>query len=142
MVPQYEMAHVPIAWKGSAWQWQVGFVDLTTGEPMDYTNPPAGYTLATTLRDKTGKVLATLNNLGTGDGTITGDANGLLTWYLSAAKVNALPTTRTYRGGTDPRVSQWRTRGLIVFDLTETWTGAPTFTLLASRLTVSAQIHA
>ncbi|HWU22604.1 MAG TPA: hypothetical protein VN088_13810 [Nocardioides sp.] len=110
------MNPAPIVRRQAAWHWENQWLDTDTGEVFDFT-ARGDLTITSTIRDNTGKVYATLNNRGTGDGTLTGGADGLLEWDLPEAVVNTLPITRTYRGKADPRVATWRNRGLLVFDL-------------------------
>lgn len=111
-----QMAPAPIARRQAVWYWENLWLDTTTGEPFDFTAHPE-LTLTSTLRDRTGRVLTTLNNKGTAPGTLTGDAYGVLAWNLPVAVVNTLPITRTYRLAGDVRTNTWRDRGLIVLDL-------------------------
>lgn len=110
-----QMMPAPIVRRGAGWHWENQWIDTNTGEPFDFTT--ATLTLTSTLRDPSGAVLAVLNNLGTGDGTLSGDDFGVLSWDLPMAVVDTLPITRTYRTTSDRRVASWRDRGLIVFDL-------------------------
>lgn len=127
----------PIAYHGSTFHWEVPFVDTATGKPFDFTaHAAANLQFVTELLDRDGQVLATLNNIGSGDGTISGNADGVLAWDLPAAVVNTLPITREYRSSSDPKT--WRTRHRIVFALAVTDVLlAETWTLLDSQLVVS-----
>jgi len=138
---QYQLNPAPIARRGAAWHWEVHFTDTATGKAFDFTAHP-GLTFTTTLTNRSGAVLATLSsNPGAGaDGTISGDAYGVLSWDLPIAVVNRLPITKGYTGGTDPRVSVWRNRGLIVLDLVCS-DGVNTWQFFDDTLVVAANTH-
>jgi hypothetical protein len=111
-----QMNPAPVVRRAAAWHWENQWLDTDTGEPFDFT-ARGDLTFTSTIRDRAGSVLATLNNQGTGDGTLAGDAYGVMSWDLPVAVVNTLPITRTYRTASDVRTNTWRDRSLLVFDL-------------------------
>lgn len=93
-------------------EWPMGpFRDFDTGEIVDWTAYPDRFALSidVVLADDT--VAATLNNLGTGDGTITGHADGMLTCELPAAATAEIPPNSL------AAVPTWRSQGVYPFDL-------------------------
>lgn len=136
---------VPIAFHGSPWHMQVGARRTDTGAIVDFTAEPiASMPIKLTLRNRWGKVVGTIDNQGSTAGSISGGPDGLLSLFMPASMVNALPLTREYRTGSDPRTSPWRQRGVIVMSLTvDDGVNAPWELLdTACQLVVSPRLRA
>lgn len=127
---------LPIATQGAAWHAEMAFSDPTSGDPVNFLIAPfSSLVLTSVLVSATGQTLATLNNQGTGNGTITGTDDGRVQWDLSGAVTATLPVTTDFRVAPDPRIQIWRPRRLIVMsfvvsDGTNTWSLFDTSTQL------------
>lgn len=133
---------LPIATQGDAWHAEMAFSASATGAPANFTSAPLNtLVLTSVLADSNGRTLATLNNQGTGNGTITGTADGRIQWDLLGSVTATLPITSDYRATPDPRIQIWRPKYLIVMsfvvsDGTNSWSLFDTST----QLTVCPQI--
>lgn len=139
---QHAIRNVPIATQGNAWHMELGFFQSSTGNAADFTTAPLSSLILTTkLASSRGATLATLNNQGTGQGTITGSSNGVISWDLPGSVTATLPITSEYRTAPDPRVKAWRARSLIVMSFTVS-DGTNTWSLFdtGTQLTVCPQI--
>lgn len=96
-------------------------IDRNIDAPMDFSG---AWVATCVIRDNTGTELATLNNAGTGDGTITLTA-GRIALDLSAAFTAGLPPTTSYRPGPS--------KSFVWADLSLTDPLAPTEPYIAAR---------
>jgi hypothetical protein len=100
---------------GSDWDWKYLAVDDEDSSDFDWTVDE--WEVTVTVKDRDDQVLATLSNVGTPDGTVTLDADGLIRLHLPGAFTAGLTPTRTYINSTEPRAATWRNRGNYFFDV-------------------------
>lgn len=117
--PWYPPQIYPVIVAGASFHWETPpFIDVTTGQPFDWTAEPDRWELVAEMRDRTGSLLATFDNIGTpAAGSITAQADGILAFDLHYLYTATLPLTRPYTNSTDPRVSGWHHRGSHAMDL-------------------------
>lgn len=101
--------------QGADWTWKFLAVDSDDSTDFDWTDETWVFSAA--IKDRSGSTLATLGNAGGEEGTISGDADGLLTLSLSSTVTASLPLTRQFSNITDPSIATWRSRGNYFFDL-------------------------
>lgn len=109
---------------GLDWHWEHVAYDTVTGRPMDFTTDLDRYQMVATIRDVRGLLLATLSSEPGADGTITGQADGVVAFDLPATFTATLPVNTLAELVADPRPATWWSRGAHPFDMQATDTVA------------------